>query len=195
MKIVGLAYKKGVGKNTLSKFIMTYLRCESPGLNVREVSFAAKLKDIAFQLYGWAGLQRAIYYEVHREQKEIVLPKLRLSPREIWIGVGNKIREVYAETWIDFALKGVKADVLIVTDVRFRNEAIAIEDMGGELIRIDRPGIPRGTDPAEVDLDSWDNWDYIKNNNGTLQDLNNYGEAIAEELLLCLQNERQNNAN
>jgi len=194
MKIIGLAYKKGVGKNTLAKFIMTHLRCESPGLHVREVSFAAKLKDVCFQLYGWAGLKRGIYYETHRDDKEVSLPLIGKSPRQLWIGVGNKLREVYQETWIDFALRGVSADVLIVTDVRFRNEAIAIEDMGGQLVRIDRPHIPKGFDPAEVDLDSWDDWDHIINNCGTLRDLNNRGITLAEDILRCLQNDRQNNA-
>ncbi len=183
MKIVGLAHKKGVGKNTLSKFIITYLRCESPGLNVKEVSFAAKLKDVAFQLYGWAGLQRAIYYEIHREQKEIVLPPIKKSPRQIWIEIGNKFREVYERTWVDFALRGVKADVLIITDVRFPNEAKAIKDMGGQLIKINRPNMPQGGDPAEVDLDNWNDWDQIVDNNGTLQELCNFGEVIAKDLL------------
>ena len=190
MKIIGLAYKKGVGKNTLAKFIITYLRCEMPGLNVKEISFAAKLKDISYQLYSWAGLQRAIYYESHRDEKEVVLPLIKKSPREIWIDVGNKLREVYVDTWIDFALKEVKADVLIVSDVRFCNEAEAIKDVGGTLIKINRFNIPQGVDPAEVDLDIWKNWDEIVNNDSTLQHLCNLGEVIARDLLKCLQNEK-----
>lgn len=192
MYIVGLAYKKGVGKNAFGKFLTTYLRCEAPSLSIKEVSFAAKLKDIAYQLYSWAGMQRGIYYEAHREEKEIVLPRLGKTPRDIWIGIGNKLREVHPWTWIDFALKNTKADILIVTDVRFHNEADAISDMHGWLLKIVRDGIPQGTDPAEVDLDSRGVWSDIIDNNGTLQDLNKNAERVGRLLLECFQNDKTN---
>lgn len=184
-KIVAFGYKKGVGKSTAGKFLSTYLKLEASGLKVKHISFAAKLKDVSFQLYKWAGLKRGIYYETHYQDKEIILPKLGLSPRDIWIGVGNKLREVYITTWIDYALYGVTADILIITDLRFRNEARAVKDTNGMIIKINRPGIPQGTDPAEVDLDSWavHQWDFVINNSGTLSDLNSMIVKIAKNLL------------
>lgn len=180
--IIAFGYKKGVGKSTAGKFLNTYLKLEMPDLKVKHISFAAKLKDISFQLYKWAGLKRGIYYETHYQEKEVVLPKLGLSPREIWIGVGNKMREIYSDTWISFALYGVSADVLIITDLRFYNEAEAILSAGGIIIKINRPGLPQGTDPAEIDLDSYADykWNYIIDNSGTLQDLNSMIEKIAK---------------
>ena len=48
----------------------------------------------------------------------------------------------------------------IITDVRFPNEAKAIKDKGGIIIRIDRPGVkPINNHPSETGLDSW-NFDY-----------------------------------
>jgi hypothetical protein len=48
----------------------------------------------------------------------------------------------------------------IITDTRFPNEAQAIKNMGGVVIRIDRPGvIPINDHPSEIGLDSW-NFDY-----------------------------------
>jgi hypothetical protein len=48
----------------------------------------------------------------------------------------------------------------VITDVRFINEAIAIHNSGGIIIRIDRPGVsPVNNHPSEVELDHW-NFDY-----------------------------------
>jgi hypothetical protein len=48
----------------------------------------------------------------------------------------------------------------IITDVRFPNEAKAIKDKGGIIIRVDRPGVsPINAHPSEIGLDGW-NFDY-----------------------------------
>jgi len=48
----------------------------------------------------------------------------------------------------------------IITDCRFPNEAEAIKDRGGIIIRIDRPGVePVNAHPSEIALDNWD-FDY-----------------------------------
>lgn len=48
----------------------------------------------------------------------------------------------------------------IITDVRFPNEAQAIKDQGGIILRIDRPGVkPTNNHPSEVSLDDWE-FDY-----------------------------------
>lgn len=65
----------------------------------------------------------------------------------------------------------------IITDVRFPNEAKAIKDRGGIILRIDRPAKvdlgPRRTDwmhPSETALDTWD-FDYEIDNDGGVEDL------------------------
>lgn len=48
----------------------------------------------------------------------------------------------------------------IITDTRFINEAIAIKNAGGIVIRIDRPGVkPINNHSSEIELDNW-NFDY-----------------------------------
>jgi len=45
----------------------------------------------------------------------------------------------------------------VITDVRFPNEAKAIKDKGGVIIRVDRPGYkPINSHPSEVALDDWE---------------------------------------
>jgi hypothetical protein len=89
---------------------------------------------------------------------------------------------VHRDTWIDYALNGTKCDVAIITDLRFRNEAEILLKNGATLVEIRRPGIARGTDPAEVDLANWTQWNYLVNNDGSLSDLNSKIKIIAEDL-------------
>ncbi len=155
----------------------------SPGLKVQHISFARKLKDVCFQLYGWAGLQPGIYYETHRDKKEEILPLIGKSPRGIWIGVGNKAREFYKNTWLDYALKGQSADIGIITDCGFWNEAFAVQATGGLLCKINRDGLVQSTDAREIELDKWTDWNFIVNNNSSLKDLNIVAEKLAKRLL------------
>jgi len=179
MKIVAFGHQKGVGKDMAAKFLTTFLKTNYPGLRTKHTGFANKLKDISYQLFKWAGLRRAIYYETHYKEKEIVLPLVGLTPREIWIDIGNRMREIHSDVWINCAINVPDIDILIISDLRFKNEARAI---GGLLVRIDR-NVERGTDPAEVDLLNWTDWDLIIDNNGTLQDLNTEIETLAKKLI------------
>jgi hypothetical protein len=121
-------------------------------------------------------LKKGIYYETHREEKEIPLLGINKSPRQIWIEVGNKLREVYQDTWIDYALSNAKADIIIITDLGFVNEARNIRKRNGYLVKISRPGRELGTDGREVELDIWTDFDLHVINNGTLDDL--YNKAL-----------------
>jgi hypothetical protein len=59
----------------------------------------------------------------------------------------------------------------IITDTRFPNEADAIREKDGVLIRVERPGVkPINDHPSEVGLDHW-TFDYVINNDGDLESL------------------------
>jgi hypothetical protein len=61
----------------------------------------------------------------------------------------------------------------IITDTRFPNEAQAIKDAGGIIIRVTRPGIgPINDHPSETGLNQW-KFDYEIQNDGTLENLIN----------------------
>ena len=66
----------------------------------------------------------------------------------------------------------------IITDTRFPNEAQAIKDAGGLVIRVDRPGVkPINDHPSEVGLDSW-KFDYKIANVSDLKALTGTVEMI-----------------
>lgn len=70
----------------------------------------------------------------------------------------------------------------IITDVRFPNEVKAIKDRGGIVIRVDRytgnilidndtHAITDWQHPSETVLDTYEDWDYVIYNDGTIEDL------------------------
>lgn len=66
----------------------------------------------------------------------------------------------------------------VITDVRFENEAKAIKNKKGIIIRIDRPGvIPVNDHASEIELDHW-NFDYKIANTSDLSDLKENIEQI-----------------
>jgi hypothetical protein len=70
----------------------------------------------------------------------------------------------------------------VVTDTRFPNEAKAIKDNGGVIIRIDRPGVePINTHPSEIGLDGW-SFDYKIVNNSDIFSLKQTIETILKHL-------------
>jgi hypothetical protein len=59
----------------------------------------------------------------------------------------------------------------IITDTRFPNEAQAIKQANGIIIRVERPGVkPINDHPSEVSLDKWE-FDHVIENKGSVEDL------------------------
>ena len=97
----------------------------------------------------------------------------------IWV---NALFADYKDEWVDSGDSVAEEDVSkvlkepnwIITDVRFLNEAQAIKDRGGILIRINRPQlIERDFEHlSETALDDYDGFDYvIENNSDSVADL------------------------
>lgn len=59
----------------------------------------------------------------------------------------------------------------IVSDVRFKNECKAIKDRNGILIKINRDTGIKSIHQSETELDSYTDWDYIIDNNGSIENL------------------------
>lgn len=73
----------------------------------------------------------------------------------------------------DRAPNGWDCDNWIITDTRFPNEAQAIKDAGGIIIRVTRPGIgPVNDHPSETGLNQW-KFDYEIQNDSSLNELIN----------------------
>jgi len=194
MILVGFGHAKRVGKDTIAEMLKTHLRKYRPDWDMRTVGFADKLKEIAHDLYGWAGLKDKDFYNTPEGAalREVVLPAIGKSPRKVWIDLGTPaIREqVYDGTWVDYALRPVvEPDVLIIPDVRFPNEATRIADLGGLSILVERPGFYPGNDVADQALAKYLGWDARVLNDGTLEELDHQAEVIAHHIITSLRTE------
>lgn len=187
MKIIGIGHRKKVGKDTLARFITTEYKLNplSKDKFVVKRGFADQLKSICYSLYKWAGHRSPEYYEANPDEKEEVLTLIGKSVRQIWIETGNKMREIYPMVWVDYLLQGTQdADLLLIKDLRFHNEVVAIKDRGGYVIRVDRDQIQKDNDGADDPLADYDKWDMIIDNSGLANDLYDKATEIVERLTI-----------
>src|SRR5690606_19451392 len=146
-----------------------------------------KLKEVCHQLYSWAGMHTPEFYEVeeHQHLKDKVLPKLGKSPRQIWIEFGTSVgRVVYPETLVEYLWHNVSCDVMIVSDMRFVNEANRIRHYGGYVIKLINNRIPHTSDVADDNLLDYPHWSIEIYNNGTLKELHQNIVDFADEHII-----------
>lgn len=87
-------------------------------------------------------------------------------------------RSISPNLWVDALINSYLeaksdgyGDDWIVTDVRFENEAEAIRENGGILIRLNRNTGFNDQHSSETALDNYKNFDLVIDNNGTLDEL------------------------
>lgn len=125
-------------------------------------------------------------------KESVFKPTVRQLLQEIGTEAGRDI--IHPNIWVNalfadyvpFATTaGVKANFReksnwIITDVRFFNEVQAIKNRGGVVIRVNRKEyveyqgkIVEAFDahPSETALDDYKDWDYVIDNNGTIEEL------------------------
>lgn len=164
------------------------------------VAFADKLRDVLYQLNPIV-TQTSRKLRLTPDSDEISLVKNSFVQDVIdehgWEGYkstpyGTEIRRLlqrlgteagrqtmWDSIWIDAAFANVDEDAkVVVTDCRFPNEAQAVKDRGGRVLRISRAGVgPAVTEDGKIHASetSLDNWafDYQLFNNGTLEEYQN----------------------
>lgn len=90
--------------------------------------------------------------------------------------------------WVDTVLNRVRpTEDVVITDCRFPNEAQAVKNRGGHVVRVVRAGVDAANDhPSETSLDTWP-FDMVVDNNGTLEDV----DWIAESVYSTLKSDHQ----
>ena len=143
--LIGLTGQAGTGKDTAADHLCTAHGYESD-------SFALPIKIMLEALFGAHGIDLSHLYT--RALKESPVPIIGSSPRHMmqtlgteWgrhhIGAGMWVRLAAARLGLDdLPISSPINDRIVLTDVRFAEEAAWIRLHGGVIVRITRTGAP-----------------------------------------------------
>lgn len=144
--------------------------------------FADKLKErIAIT---WGIDRQKLETQVFKNQ---LVPQLGITWRELMQLEGEKMREIDEDYWCKalftdyddfhntkFSVRNgyeEPKDKWIITDLRYPNEAKAIKEKGGISLRVNRVTDNNSSHESETALDNYQDWDYVIDNNGSIEDL------------------------
>lgn len=144
--------------------------------------FAGKLKEIGGIL---TGVSPALFEDQEFKNSSMGPLWNNMTYRTFLQRLGTEAvrMNIHTNAWVNATMSDfTDADHWLVTDVRFPNEAQAIKDAGGIVIRVQRDSQENedvsGLHESETALDDW-NFDHIIRNYGTLQDLEQQVKLLA----------------
>jgi hypothetical protein len=143
--LIGLTGKKRSGKDTVYQIINS-ISSNDPNMIVKRIAFADKVKEAASIILNIS----PAYLELHKDNSNLVIKLERgdlwldLSLRNIIQRIGTEVgRDLFGKNfWIDQVLPldfDHSNQLVIVTDVRFENEAQRVIDLGGVIWEVQRP--------------------------------------------------------
>ena len=133
-RIVAFSAKAGSGKTTASE-LLTKVH------GYKRYAFADPLKSVCKHLYLLSQEQ------LYGDQKEVVDPRWGMSPRQILQRVGTDIvrQHIGIDHWVKLFrewFKSLGGDTrVVIDDVRFKEEADVVRELGGVVISIVRDGL------------------------------------------------------
>lgn len=172
--IVGLSGYAQSGKDTVAQVLVD-------NYGFTRVAFADKIREFLYEINPMVGCSPSGYLKDLVDLKGWDTAKQEPQVRRLLQDLGVGARKVFGDDiWIYQVLKDVHpSDKVVISDVRFINEAECISARGGELWRIKRPGVTAvNAHVSETQIDDYP-VDHVVNNEGDVKDL------WEEVLMLC----------
>jgi hypothetical protein len=158
--LIGVGYKKQSGKDTLVKIINSTF----PHAKIKRVAFADALKKEFWEIY-----LKPLGMPIEQIEDEAIKPRLRQG-----LQFHGQFKRTFCDLdyWIHRAHEQMQDEntIYIITDVRHINEADFVKNNGGLLIKVQRETGSNDQHPSEIELDSYNEWDYVIDNNGTYEE-------------------------
>jgi hypothetical protein len=158
--IVGLSGYARSGKDSVADYL-------AREYGYRRVAFGDHLKKFV----------TAVFPDVAERVDQLGWEKAKeiLEVRRALQRVGSAGRDhIHPDVWIISALRELddEATLIVVSDVRFPNEATLIQNQGGPVWRLERQGYgPAGNDITDTSLDDYEGFAATINNDGDLESL------------------------
>lgn len=184
--VIGIGHKARSGKDTLADYLVRRH-------GFKKIAFADPLKTACAAIFGFSDDQlRGAAKEAPDPYWSSTL-RAQTTPRQIMQRVGTDLfrAHLHPDIWIAATIRAIAAmddcDRLVISDVRFPNEALAIQaTLNGVVARVDRPcacadAPPRTRDhSSENAMIDFGAWDYVINNGGSVQDLYAQGNELVK---------------
>jgi len=178
--ILAFGHRRMRGKDTAGMMALELLLKQ--GCQVRRDAFAGPLKKACQDVFGFSDDQ--VYGDLKGEED----PFWHFTPRWALQFVGTELfrRHIREDIWAASlqrrAINEPEISV-IVTDLRFKNEAQAIKDIGGFVVKCDR-NVPYDEKidehQSEIDMLDYDGWDFALDNNHSMSTLNEQVATVVD---------------
>lgn len=171
--IIGLSGYAQVGKDTVAQILV-----EDYGFT--RIAFADIIRTAVYLLdpiVNLEGMRLQHLVDKYGWDTAKQVPEVRRLMQVMGSEIGRDL--IDEQIWIELTMLNIKPETnIVISDVRFKNEAEEIKFQGGDVWRITRieRDAPINLHRSETELDTW-NFDEYISNNGTLGDLY---KAIAE---------------
>lgn len=166
-KLIGIVGQKGSGKDTFASLLLDF----EPG---QAISFAEPIKEFVGDLFNWD----MAFLNGPSEFRDDVDERYDITPRQALREVGDAIRSLYPNAFAEYGVRRANyfdGQLVIITDVRYTNEAQAIKDNGGHIVRLVRNKLNsediHSSESEQLSEEMAKLVDYTVNNNGDLYEL------------------------
>lgn len=162
--------KSGYERIAFADKLRDFLYALNPIVGVVEPYIYGPVKMIRLQEvidhYGWDGYKETPYVD-------------EIRPLLQRLGTEAGRQTLWDSLWIDAAMHDLNQDgKYVVTDCRFINEADAIRNLGGTVVRISRFGIgPANSHASETSLDDY-RFDFNVANDGTIEEFHHLVRSV-----------------
>lgn len=168
--IIGLLGPAGSGKDTVREILAKH--------GYYGLAFADPIREMLKPLLLACGVD--LSYMTARHLKEQPMPVLGVSYRQLAQTLGTEWGRaqgpdfwlrIAAASMMEVSISTFGPPLFVISDVRFPNEAEWIRNLGGQVWRIDRPGVAPVREHTSETLVETITPDFVLDNNGSLDDL------------------------